>query len=208
MQVDSFLAIPTPQAWLEFTTGQVEVLLLDHAHCEKKAAQSAMHFIRHYPHYDALVYKASRFAREELRHFEQVYQIMKRRGIQLTYLSASRYAQGMRQHLTKQEPDRLLDMLIISAFIEARSCERFGALIPYLDQQLAKFYRGLLASEQRHFMAYLELAEQLNHPLYDERICFFREVEAQLIVSPDDQFRFHSGVPSPCLLDKKKSELV
>jgi tRNA-(ms[2]io[6]A)-hydroxylase len=94
--------------------------------------------------------------------------------------------------------------MIIGAFVEARSCERFYALAPLVDQDLGKYYRYLLKSESRHFEDYLALAldvaqtSKLKNPKEDiqQRIAHFREVEKNLILSPDDLFRFHSGVPS------------
>ena len=202
MDVSEFLWVATPVAWLACAQRHVDLLLLDHAHCEKKAAQSALHFILRYPEFHELVYRASRFAREELRHFEQVYKIMRDRNIPLRYLTPSRYASGLQSHRGGAEEDKLLDSLIIASIIEARSCERFGALLPYLDDRLAQFYRGLLASEARHFLTYLDLAKQLNHSAFEQRVSFFLEVEARLITEPDDQFRFHSGAPSAVLLAK------
>lgn len=196
MNINEFLLCSTPSAWLDYASRHVDILLLDHAHCEKKAAQTAINLILRYPSYGAMVYRLSRFAREELRHFEQVYKIMQQRGVQLEHLSASRYAKGLIAHASKQEPQRMIDSLIIGAFIEARSCERFQALIPYLDDALAKFYSGLLASEQRHFAAYLQLAEQASEISIETRIALFAEIESELITSKDQEFRFHSGIPA------------
>ncbi len=201
MQVQGFLKAVTPQSWLEFATKHVDLLLLDHAHCEKKAAQAAIQYLLRYPEFDDLVYRASRFAREELRHFEQVYQRMQQRGIALKYLTPSRYAKGLLQHRNKEEPYHLAECLLISALIEARSCERFAAVVPYVDDQLAQFYQGLYAAEERHFLTYLELAYQVAPAGFDQRVEFFKQKEAELILHPDDQFRFHSGVPSQNLVE-------
>jgi tRNA-(ms[2]io[6]A)-hydroxylase len=89
----------------------------------------------------------------------------------------------------------LIDTLIIGAYIEARSCERFALLVPALDAELSKFYRSLLRSEARHFQDYLDLAKSTQHPLVRDRIGFFGEVECELVLRPDPQFRFHSGLP-------------
>ena len=93
------------------------------------------------------------------------------------------------------EPGRLIDISIIGAFIEARSCERFAKIAPYLDDELAKFYRSLLKSEGRHYQDYLQLAEKAAGEDISERVAFFREQERSLIEAPDELFRFHSGVP-------------
>ncbi len=94
------------------------------------------------------------------------------------------------------DPERLIDILIIGALIEARSCERFARLIPHLDAELAKFYRTLVKSEGRHYEDYLMLAQHLSTAPVESRIAFFAEREAALIQEPDTAFRFHSGVPA------------
>ncbi|MCR8156078.1 tRNA isopentenyl-2-thiomethyl-A-37 hydroxylase MiaE, partial [Pseudomonas aeruginosa] len=130
------------------------------------------------------------------RHFEQVLAILKKRGIPVVNVSASRYASALRDLVRKQEPQRLTDTLVVGAFIEARSCERFAALVPHLDAELAKFYGGLLKSESRHFQDYLKLAYQYGDEADVERtIEVVRAKEAELISSPDNEFRFHSGHP-------------
>ena len=113
-------------------------------------------------------------------------------------LSASRYAGELRQAVRREEPHHLLDMLLVGALIEARSCERFAALIPRLPKELSKFYTGLLASEARHFEHYLEFARQevdVSEADFNNRLEELKTLEAKLISEPDDQFRFHSGVP-------------
>ncbi|WP_231880718.1 tRNA isopentenyl-2-thiomethyl-A-37 hydroxylase MiaE, partial [Alcanivorax sp. HI0083] len=106
-----------------------------------------------------------------------------------------RYAKGMRQHIRTSEPGRLVDTMIVGALIEARSCERFAALAPHVDAELGRYYRYLLKSESRHFEDYLKLAEQYAQGPITERVDFFKAVEQELIETPDDEFRFHSGTP-------------
>ncbi|TPE55694.1 tRNA-(ms[2]io[6]A)-hydroxylase [Maribrevibacterium harenarium] len=191
----AFLPCESPQAWVQWALENEELLLVDHAHCEKKAASTAMSLMYRYVDRDNLLTKMSQLAREELLHFEQVHKIMRRRNIPYVHLEASRYAHGLRQHIRTHEPAKLVDTLIIGAFVEARSCERFAVLIPHLDDELAKFYRSLLKSEARHFEDYLSLAEEYAGEPIDERIAFFRALEHQLIVAPDNEFRVHSGPP-------------
>ncbi|MGM0544481.1 MAG: tRNA-(ms[2]io[6]A)-hydroxylase [Pseudomonadota bacterium] len=191
-----FLACPTPDAWRAWALENPETLLIDHAQCEKKAASTAMSLLYRYVDQPLLLSKMSQLAREELLHFEQVVTLMERRGVVYRHLTASRYAEGLRRHVRPQDPERLIDVLIIGALIEARSCERFACLIPYLDEELAKFYRTLVKSEGRHFEDYLLLARQQTDDSIDERIAFFVDCEAALITSPDSAFRFHSGVPA------------
>ncbi|ATJ82985.1 tRNA-(ms[2]io[6]A)-hydroxylase [Halomonas beimenensis] len=191
-----FLHVATPDAWVDWALSQPELLLIDHAQCEKKAASTAMSLLYRYVDRPLLLAKMSQLAREELLHFEQVVGLMEARGIAYRHLSASRYAEGLRRHARGEEPYRLVDVLIIGALIEARSCERFARLIPHLDAELAKFYRGLVKSEGRHYEDYLMLARQAAPEAIDDRIAFLAEREADLITMPDSAFRFHSGVPA------------
>jgi tRNA-(ms[2]io[6]A)-hydroxylase len=110
-------------------------------------------------------------------------------------IPASRYARGMIKHVRTYEPEALIDKLIIGAFIEARSCERFARLAPHLDPEIGKFYISLLRSEARHYQDYLTLAEQIAGQAISDRIAFFAQQEARLITSPDTDFKFHSGSP-------------
>ena len=141
--------------------------------------------------------KFSRLAREEMHHFEQVVAIMVDRNVTYSQLSASRYAAGLKKVVRAEEPGRLVDTLLIGAIIEARSCERFSALVPVLDEKLSSFYSSLLKSEARHFLEYLELAEsEASVDEIQERLEILLAEEKQLIESKDRVFRFHSGKPS------------
>jgi tRNA-(ms[2]io[6]A)-hydroxylase len=195
--IQAFLPCATPDAWVDWALQHPDILLIDHANCEKKAASTALNLLYRYVEHPQLLRKLSRLAREELRHFEQVTAIMQRRGVEYVQLSASRYAAGLRRDLRSHEPARLIDTLVIGALIEARSCERFAALAPHLDAELAEFYGSLLKSEARHFTDYLALAVSFSSQSeVDERVEVFAETEAELIQSGDREFRFHSGVPS------------
>lgn len=191
-----FLSCATPEAWVEAALSNQTLLLIDHAQCEKKAASTAMSLMYRYVDRPLLLTKMSQLAREELLHFEQVVKLMESRGIAYRHLSASRYAEGLRGHVRREDPERLIDILIVGAFIEARSCERFARLIPRLDDELAKFYRTLVKSEGRHYEDYLMLARRFAAGPIDERIRFFAARECELIETPDPVFRFHSGLPA------------
>ena len=196
LDIHDFLACPTPAAWVEAALADQETLLIDHKNNEFKAASTAMALIAKYNQSLDLVNFMSRLAREELVHHEQVLRIMKRRRIEARPISASRYASGLRKQVRNHEPQKLVDTLVVGAFIEARSCERFEALVPHLDEELGKFYGGLLKSESRHFQGYLKLAYQYGEASDVERtVQRVRETERELIESPDEEFRFHSGVP-------------
>lgn len=192
----AFVGCRTSDAWIAAALRHPEILLIDHANCEKKAAATALSLMHRYTDNHTLLQKMSRLAREELRHFEQVTKIMRRRGVDYVQVSASRYAAGLREKVRNKDPGRLVDTLIVGALIEARSCERFAALAPHVDQELGDFYLSLLKSESRHFMDYLKLAGSVaSSDEVDERLAVLREIENDLVESPDAQFRFHSGVP-------------
>ena len=196
--IDAFFDTPTPAAWLDAASERIPELLLDHANCELKAASTALGFLYRYPQRTGLAQRMSRLAREELRHFEQVRTIMDDMQVPFARLTASRYAGGLRETVRDEEPSKLLDMLLIGALIEARSCERFARLAPRLPERLARFYSGLLASESRHFEHYLGFAlteTGVSQSELDERLAELKAVEAALITAPDPLFRFHSGPP-------------
>lgn len=188
-----FLACPTPAAWVEGALQQLPLLLQDHANCEKKAAGTAMNLLFRYNDKPELQTLLAQLAREELLHYEQVLELMRGRGISYRPVSAARYVEGLRAHARHGEPDRLADILIIGAFVEARSCERFAAIAPHLDEELKRFYTFLLRSEARHFEYYLDLAQRYAGRPIDDRIALFRGLERELIETPDSELRFHSG---------------
>ncbi|MUK91789.1 tRNA-(ms[2]io[6]A)-hydroxylase [Aliivibrio fischeri] len=148
------------------------------------------------PYSQDLIDKMVLLIKEELHHFYQVLEIMDQRGVPYQNIRAGRYAKGLFTRVITHEPCTLIDKLIIGAFIEARSCERFAKLAPFLDDDLAKFYISLLRSESRHYQDYLALAKQVAGGNVDERVAFFAQVEADLILTPDSDFKFHSGVPA------------
>ena len=195
-EIHEFLGCRTPAAWINAALADQQTLLIDHKNCEFKAASTALSLMAKYSTYVDLLNAMSRLAREELVHHEQVLRIMKRRKIGLRPVSAARYASGLRKVVRTHEPHKLVDTLVVGAFIEARSCERFEALVPHLDEELGKFYFGLLKSEARHFQNYLKLAYQYGDARdVDQAIERVRVAERELIESPDTEFRFHSGVP-------------
>lgn len=146
-----------------------------------------------------LIDKMVLLIKEELHHFYQVLEMMAHYGIEYRSITPCRYAKGMLKHVKTFEPDALIDKLIVGAYIEARSCERFAMLAPHVDKKLGDFYLSLLRSEARHYQDYLALAHEIAGPEQSEkvasRIAFFAEVEADLITSTDTDFKFHSGMP-------------
>ena len=193
-----FLKCASPQDWLDYASQNIDILLVDHAKCEKKAASTALSLMFKYPQRVELQVKMAQLAREEVLHFEQVFEIIQKRGIDYSILTPSRYAGSLRKLARDNEPDKLVDFCIIGAIIEARSCERFASLAPILEAKepdLAKYYRYLLKSESRHFEDYLHLASLYSDKDIQPFVERFLDKEAQLIQEKDEVFRFHSGVP-------------
>ncbi|MXW51206.1 MAG: tRNA-(ms[2]io[6]A)-hydroxylase [Gammaproteobacteria bacterium] len=193
IEAQRFLACPTPDAWLENALAHLPTLLIDHANCEKKAAGTALGLLYRYVDKPSLLQKLSRLAREELRHFEQVLELMVGQGVDYIHLSPSRYASSLHQLTSREEPQRLVDSLLVGAIIEARSCERFLRLSEVAPAPLSGFYARLLDSEARHFRDYLNLAERYADTPLTPRLERFLAAETALITNPDSEFRFHSG---------------
>jgi tRNA 2-(methylsulfanyl)-N6-isopentenyladenosine37 hydroxylase len=195
----NILAAPTPGAWVDAACEGWRELLVDHANCEKKAASSALSLLFAYPEDHTLTSALSRLAREELRHFEQVSQMMRRLGVEFVRQRPGRYAAGLRAALRAHEPVRKLDLMCSYALIEARSCERFRLLAARLPAPLNVFYASLQQAEARHFELYVQLAQSVEgiggSQQVIARLAQLAAVEAELATSADDQLRFHSGPP-------------
>ncbi|WP_427976477.1 tRNA-(ms[2]io[6]A)-hydroxylase [Agarivorans sp.] len=143
-----------------------------------------------------LLEKMRLLIKEELHHFEQVFAIMAKFSVTYHNVTAGNYAKGLISQVRHFEPEALIDKLIIGAYIEARSCERFAKLAPLLPVEISQFYSSLLRSEARHYQDYLQLAAQLcPAPQMDVRVKEIGKVEAKLISNEEPLFRFHSGVP-------------
>ena len=189
------LASRSDPAWAERALADLDAVLLDHAHLEKKAAGMAVTLMFRYPERTALMEPLSRLAREELTHFEQVLAQLGRRGTSFRRQRASPYAGRLHRLVRAHEPARLLDTLLVAAVIEARSCERFGLLADALEQQqpeLAGFYRGLLAAEARHHGIYLDLARLVaSESELRERLGEITRNEAELAAGCSREPRLH-----------------
>ena len=192
------LRAATPAGWVEKARTSQDVLLIDHANCEKKAASTALALMFAYAEDLDLTDKMSRLAREELRHYERVAKLIRSLGIAPQRLAPGRYAERLRRLVAKSGPQREVDLMICGAFIEARSCERFAALSADIGAPLNELYRGLHAAEARHYKVYVELARRAAERAgiaWERRAEDFAALEAQLIMLPDALFRFHSGPP-------------
>lgn len=162
------LEVPTDPAWVLAAMADLDRVLIDHAHCEMKAASTALSLVARHPGDFALVRALTDLAREELDHFQRVIAVLERRGLSLgappvdTYAAELRRASAQLPHHAAIPP--LVDRLLVAALIEARSCERFGLLTDALDRkgdadELASFYRELFACEAKHYRSYLDLAK-------------------------------------------------
>ncbi len=207
LAIAHYLRVPTPEVWIKSALLNVELLLIDHANCEKKAASTALSLLYRYVEKSRLLQQLSRLAREELRHFEQVARTIEKRSIVYRHVSASRYASTLNRMVRSHEPERLVDTLLVASIIEARSCERFALLADVVDTPLADLYRSLLDSERRHFNEYQRLAlEYGDERDISTRIEVIIETENDLITSADHEFRFHSGPPVDLDIESKTSK--
>lgn len=189
-----FLKQPTSQAWVEQAIAHLDIILLDHSHCERKAAGVALNLMFRYPSYEKLVRQLTAIAREELEHFEQVNQKLEQRNIPMGPLAAPPYGAGLNARIRRNEPERLLDTLLVSALIEARSHERLGLLADRCpDLELAKFYRSLIASEARHYGIYWVLATTyFDITIVKPRLEELSILESELLATLHPEPRIHS----------------
>lgn len=189
-----FLQTPTSKAWLDQAIANIDTILLDHAQCERKAAGTAIQMMSRYPSSADLVRELTAIAQEELSHYDQVNNWLEKRGIPLQPVSPPPYGAALKKCVRRQEPNRMLDLLLVSALIEARSHERLGLLGKHCpDPQLAKFYRSLMASEARHYGSYWLLATTYFHTdLVNERLAELAEAESEILSTLHPEPRVHS----------------
>ena len=185
---------PSDPAWVELAIANLNTILLDHSHCERKAAGVAINLMFRYPSHQKLVRQLTAIAREELEHFEQVNQWLDKRGIALAPLNSPPYFSKLKSQISHHEPDRLIDSLLVSAIIEARSHERLGLIGEYCcDLELAKFYRGLMASEARHYGIYWLLAQAYSdRATVERRLSELGEYESSILKTLHHEPRVHS----------------
>ena len=188
------LHVPTPERWLVQVEKNLDLLLIDHAHCEKKAAGVAMNLLFAYVEHAELTRAMTEIVREELDHFHQVREIIDQRGVRFHKLPPSRYGPRLHELVGKHEPERAVDRLLVAGLIEARSCERFGLLRDRLaDRELADFYGGLFESEARHHSTYVKLAKEfLPEEAVRVRLGELAEAEAAIVVEGEAEVRMHS----------------
>ncbi|HEY5313418.1 MAG TPA: tRNA-(ms[2]io[6]A)-hydroxylase [Pirellulales bacterium] len=184
----------TSDRWLASVEAHLDEVLLDHAHCEKKAAGTAMNLIFAYVDRVELVKELSAIVTEELEHFRLVIDLLESRGVRFRRLKPSTYGQRLGELVRKQEPERAVDRLLVAGLIEARSCERFAILKDRLsDRTLAGFYADLFESEARHHATYVQLARQFAPAdTIDRRLEELAAAEADIIASGESEARMHS----------------
>jgi tRNA-(ms[2]io[6]A)-hydroxylase len=183
----------TSERWLEQVEPHLDLLLIDHAHCEKKAAGTAMNLIFHYVENIPLCRAMTEIVNEELEHFHQVIAVLEARNIRFRRLKPSQYGRRLSELVSKQEPQRAVDRLLVAGLIEARSCERFGLLREKLaDRELASFYDRLFESEARHHATYVSLAKQFADAAVEARLEALATAEAAILAEGDAEPRMHS----------------
>ena len=188
------LKTSTSFAWVEQAISNLDIILLDHSQCERKAAGVALNMIFRYPSNAKMVRELTKIAREELEHFELVNQWLERRNIPLRPLQPPPYGAGLKAEIRPKEPERFLDSLLVSGLIEARSHERLGLLATHCPEpELAKFYHGLMASEARHYGIYWVLGDTyFDREIVRQRLDELAVVESELLANLHSEPRIHS----------------
>jgi tRNA 2-(methylsulfanyl)-N6-isopentenyladenosine37 hydroxylase len=188
------LQSPTDDSWLAQVDAHLDEVLIDHAHCEKKAAGTALNLIFHYVEDRELCREMTEIVAEELEHFHMVLDLLEKRGIRFRRLKPSQYGRRLNDLVRKQEPQRAVDRLLVAGLIEARSCERFQALAEHVqDEELAEFYRSLFESEARHHSTYTRLAKHFTSEAeVNRRLEELYAAEAEIMAEREPLARMHS----------------
>ncbi|MCA9247057.1 MAG: tRNA-(ms[2]io[6]A)-hydroxylase [Planctomycetales bacterium] len=190
------LASDTTERWLTQVDQHLDDVLIDHAHCEKKAAGTAMNLLFAYVENIDLCREMTRIVEEELEHFHMVLAILEERGVRFRRLKPSAYGRKLNDLVRKQEPQRAVDRLLVASLIEARSCERFRLLADHIqlkEPELAEFYAGLFESEARHHTTYVRLAKQFaDEETVEARLDELAQLEADILREGEPVARMHS----------------
>ena len=191
------LSETTPR-WIDVATSNMDAVLVDHAHCEKKAAASAMSLVVGYPEFEELVRRMSALAVEELQHFRAVFERIVQRGLALGRDQGDPYAQKLMvlarvSHGRQARQGRLTDRLLLFGLIEARSHERLELLATHLEApDLKRFYADLAKAESRHAVLFRELACLYDDPeAVDERLSELAAAEADIVRALPIEPRIH-----------------
>jgi tRNA-(ms[2]io[6]A)-hydroxylase len=188
------LQCDTSARWLAQVDADLPAILIDHAHCEKKAAGTALNLIFAYVENIELCHAMTEIVGEELEHFHLVLDLLARRGIRFRRLTPSSYGWQLNDLVRKQEPVRAVDRLLVAGLIEARSCERFHVLAEHVqDRELSEFYRSLFESEARHHTTYTRLAKHFAaEDVVMARLDELAALEAEIITRGEGLPRMHS----------------
>ncbi len=180
--------------WLDQVDANLEEVLIDHAHCEMKAARAALNMMASYIEREELCQEMTIIVNEELEHFQMVLDVLKSRGMTFRRQTPSNYGKQLHDLVRKMEPQRAVDRLLICSLIEARSCERFGLLKEHLeDRELAEFFGGLFESEARHHTTYVRLAKEFaSEEDVQRRLEELAIAEAEILERGDELPRVHS----------------
>ena len=184
----------TSDRWLDQVDESLDEILIDHAHCEKKAAGTAMNLMFAYVEDEELCREMTVIVNEELEHFHMVLQLLRERDVPFRRLKPSSYGRQLHESIRKQEPERAVDRMLVAALIEARSCERFDVLRSHLqDRKLADFFASLFEVEARHYSTYVRLAGHFaDRSVVRNRLKELALVEAEIIERGDSLPRVHS----------------
>lgn len=188
------LKTDSSERWLEQVDANLPEILIDHAHCEKKAAACAMNLLVAYVENYELCREMTEIVNEELEHFHRVLQLLSRRGIRFRRLKPSSYGRMLNELVRKDEPGRVIDRLLVAGLIEARSCERFDLLSKHVDDpELSEFYHELFESEARHYTSYVRMAKMYgSEKAVMERLHELADQEAGILASGNSLPRMHS----------------
>lgn len=184
----------SPERWLAQVDSALPEILIDHAHCEQKAAAAAMDLMFDYVEHRELCREMTEIVNEELEHFHLVLDLLERRSIRFHKLKPGPYGRSLKELVRRQEPHKAVDRLLVAGLIEARSCERFLLLSEHVnDDELSRFYRDLCESEARHHATYVRLAQEFgqSEPIH-ERLEQLAEAEARIITKGSELPRMHS----------------
>lgn len=192
----SILRSSTHPRWFATSSSDLPALLSDHLHCERKAAENALSLVRRYPHRGDSVGALTRLAHEETSHVVQVAALLARRGWATRADTPNHYARGLLHEVRSREPERLLDALLVAAFIESRSHERLGLLAEGFaktgDAELASFYQALASAEERHAEIFVTLAAPLvAAPVLESRIEELAQRETEILAALPHAPRVH-----------------
>jgi tRNA-(ms[2]io[6]A)-hydroxylase len=183
----------TKPDWIQNAVSHLDDILIDHAHCEKKAAATAISFIARYPENNVLVKHMAALAQEEMEHFERIHRVVVERGVKFAKDKPDGYVNELLALVRKQEPHRFLDSLLVASLVEARSCERFTLLAKHIsDDTLKELYKGLVASEAGHYTMFVDIAKRyFPHTTVKTRLRELAEAEKAIVLRLPSESRMH-----------------